>query len=57
MAVGILTGPVSEALFEYEYEYHFVEYEYEYEYDQEHPFLDGIIPEETYFTLLFELLV
>ena len=44
-----MTGPVSEALFEYEY--HFVEYEY----DQEHPFLDGIIPEETYFTLLFSI--
>jgi len=46
-------GGVSDATFEYEY--HFVEYEYEY--DQEHPFLDVIIPEEPYFTLLFDLLV
>jgi hypothetical protein len=51
LAVGTLTGPVSETLFEYEY--HFVDYEY----DQEHPFLDVIIPEEPYFTLLFDLLV
>jgi len=51
LAVGTFTGCDSEATFEYEY--HFVEYEY----DQEHPFLDVIIPEEPYFTLLFDLLV
>jgi hypothetical protein len=51
LAVGTFTGCVSEATFEYEY--HFVDYEY----DQEHPFLDVIIPEEPYFTLLFDLLV
>lgn len=44
-------GGVSDATFEYEY--HFVDYEY----DQGHPFLNAIIPEEPYFTLLFDLLV
>jgi hypothetical protein len=40
LAVGTLTGSVSEAPFEYEY--HFIEYEYEY--DQEQPFLVTTIP-------------
>jgi hypothetical protein len=53
LPVGTFSGCVSEATFEYEY--HFVEYEYEY--DQGHPFLNAIIPDEPYFTLLFDLLV
>ena len=47
------SGHLPDATFEYEY--HFVEYEYEY--DQGHPFLNAIIPDEPYFTLLFDLLV